>query len=154
MLGSRKLSSDQSSVRLFCSGVPVSSSRLHGCAGLTSQMALSSLMSLQFMFLRRWPVQATVEESECRRFRGRGGPRVRHGVGGAAAGGVSYREGGRGEGAPSSMMTNFQPQRLRCLASRMTISYEVMSTGNFLSVSPLPRRNWPRISARSFSGPW
>ena len=94
MLGSRKLSSDQSSVRLFCSGVPVSSSRLHGCAGLTSQMALSSLMSLQFMFLSRWPVQATVEESGHRRVRGRGGLGARRGVGRAAADGVNYREGG------------------------------------------------------------
>mmetsp|Transcript_10596 Transcript_10596/g.21472 ORF Transcript_10596/g.21472 Transcript_10596/m.21472 type:complete len:210 (-) Transcript_10596:312-941(-) len=109
MLGRRKLSSDQSSVRLFCSGVPVSSSLLHGCEGLTSQIDLSSRMSLQLRFFSRWP---------------------------------------------SSMMTNFQPQRLRCLASRMTISYEVISTGNFFSLSPLPRRNCPRISARSFSGPW
>ena len=45
MFGSRKLSSAHSSVRLFCSGVPVSSSRLPSL-----QRSLSSLSSRQFMF--------------------------------------------------------------------------------------------------------
>mmetsp|Transcript_32485 Transcript_32485/g.69688 ORF Transcript_32485/g.69688 Transcript_32485/m.69688 type:complete len:261 (+) Transcript_32485:1182-1964(+) len=52
MSGSRKLSRDQSSVRLFCSGVPERSRRLHS---VPPHKALSSLISLQFIFLRRWP---------------------------------------------------------------------------------------------------
>mmetsp|Transcript_46269 Transcript_46269/g.121360 ORF Transcript_46269/g.121360 Transcript_46269/m.121360 type:complete len:204 (+) Transcript_46269:1474-2085(+) len=55
MFGRRKLSSDQSSVRLFCSGVPVSSSRLQ----VSLQMFLSSRMRRQFMFLSRWPSSIT-----------------------------------------------------------------------------------------------
>ena len=78
IVGEIKCSSDQSSVGSFCNGVPLSSSRTHGCSGLTSQMALSALTSLQFMFLSRWSEQATVEGGEFIECRGRGGPRLRH----------------------------------------------------------------------------
>ena len=50
MEGSKKLRSDQSSVRLFCSGVPVRSSRLQP---VESVKFFSSRSSRQFMFLRR-----------------------------------------------------------------------------------------------------
>jgi hypothetical protein len=51
--GSRKCSSDQSSGREFCSGVPVSSSLL------AVGMNLSSRMSLQSKFFKRWPSSTT-----------------------------------------------------------------------------------------------
>ena len=49
MSGSRKFNSYHSSARLFCSGVPVSSSRL------ADWYFLSSRISRQCMFLSRWP---------------------------------------------------------------------------------------------------
>ena len=86
IVGKIKCSSDQSSVGSFCNGVPLSSSRTHGCAGLTSQMALSALTSLQFMFLSRWSEQATVEGGEFIECRGpRRSSSAAHGVGRARA---------------------------------------------------------------------
>ena len=85
-LGLKWLSSDQSSIGSFCNGVPVRSSRVHGCAGLPSQMALSALTSLQFMFLSRWSEQATVEGVEFIECRGaRRSSVAAHGVGRAQA---------------------------------------------------------------------
>ena len=54
-------------------------------------------------------------------------------------------------GGPSSMMPNFQAQRLRYLVSRMTISYEVIK---ILPVCLRSGRNGRSVSARSSSGPW
>lgn len=53
MSGRMKLSSDQSSDRLLCSGVPVRMSRL------ALLNVLSSRMSRQSMFLSRWPSSTT-----------------------------------------------------------------------------------------------
>ena len=107
IFGSRKLSSDHSSGRLFCSGVPVSSSRLHSVTVPVPVIALSSVISRQFMFLRRWP---------------------------------------------SSITTNFQPSFLSSFESRMTISYEVIITGAFVSL--FLRKCCATIARRSSLVPW